>query len=474
MRLISIDNLEEGMQLGQNLYDEHSRLLLGRGAAIRSGYVTRLKEMGLPALYVQDADTADIAAPEVVRPAARARAIQTLTNTVSAVSTSLEGIRQLSIDEAHQQIRSKKFMDTFKSMTRNQGIDQMVGDVDTLIDQLMNREVIVGLNSIKTHDNYTFQHSIDVTIMAMLLGRKIGWEKERLNALGIGCLLHDIGKILIETEILNKPGRLSEEEFEEMKAHPTLGFELVKTIAPNLSYLIPHVAYQHHERQDGSGYPRGIKGNEALDRNLSNTIHDFGAITAVADIYDAMSSDRPYRQGWPPDRVVDLIRSLSGTHLNRRVVEIFLGTVAPYPIGTGVKVLNGEYGGYEGVVADVHDKILDRPTVRLLFDTEGRRIDAVEIDLQTEEDIRVESVRDGEPEMEPLGSSRAKTVVVPEEQPQESRDQVSTTAGEEATPQESAPQVPATTEEEVECPSCGHKGQGKFCVECGTPLSKEA
>lgn len=453
MRLINTNNLEEGMQIGQDLYDEYNRLLLGRGATLKGSYVTRLKQMGLPALYVQEADTSDISVPEMIPPAVRAKAIQNLSNTFQAISQSLEGMRQLSLDEAHQHVHSKRFIDTFKSTTSNQGIDQIVGDVDTLVDQIMNKDVILGLNSIKIHDNYTFQHSIDVTLMGLLLARKIGWEKERLTAFGIGCLLHDVGKIFIQSEILNKPDRLSEKEFEIMKSHPTLGYDLIRTIAPHLSNLISHVAYQHHERQDGSGYPRGIKGNKALDRNEPNTIHDFGAVAAVADIYDAMASDRPYRQGWPADRVVNLIKELSGSHLNPRVVEIFLQTVAPFPIGTNIRIQDGTYAGYEGVVADVEDKDLTHPIIRLLFDPQGNRIDAIQVDLREEEDIQLESVRDGAPQMEPLGSSLKMTTIL--HQAEADR-----------------PIQPIIQTNKPICPSCGYENQTtvKFCNECGTAL----
>jgi HD-GYP domain-containing protein (c-di-GMP phosphodiesterase class II) len=453
MHLINIDNLEVGMQIGQDLYDEHNRLLLGRGATLKDSYVTRLKQMGLPALYIQDADTSDISVPEMIPPAARAKAIQNLTNTFQAVTHSLDGMRQLSLEEAHEHVHSKRFIDTFKSTTNNQGIDQIVGDVDTLVDQIMNKDVILGLNSIKIHDNYTFQHSIDVTLMALLLARKVGWKKERLTAFGIGCLLHDLGKIFIQSDILNKPGRLSEEEFEIMKSHPTLGFDLIRTLAPHLSNLVAHVAYQHHERQDGSGYPRGIKGNQALGRNEPDTIHDFGAIAAVADIYDAMASDRPYRQGWPVDRVVNLIKELSGSHLNPRVVEIFLQTVAPFPIGTNIRILNGSYVGYEGVVADIEDKDLTHPIVRLLSDPQGNRIDAIQFDLRIDEDMQLESVRDGAPQLEPLGSSQKVVTIL--NQAEADR-----------------PLQPIIQQNNAICSSCGYENQPSVnvCSECGTGL----
>jgi HD-GYP domain-containing protein (c-di-GMP phosphodiesterase class II) len=299
-------------------------------------------------------------------------------------------------------------MDTFKTSSKDGGLEQIIGDVDSLIDQLMEKDVIAGLNSIKVHDNYTFQHSIDVSIMGILLARKIGWDKERLKAFGVGCILHDIGKIFIEKEILIKPGKLTDREYKVMKAHPVMGYQLVKTIAPSLGYLAPHVAFQHHERQDGSGYPRGIKGNNKIGANAPNSIHDFGAVAAVADIYDAMTSDRPYRSGWPPDRVVELIKSLSGTHLNSRVVDIFLRTVAPHPVGTCIKMLDGPNEGFEGVVVDVDDHTFDRPQIRLLTDTSGERVEPINIDLREEEDLKIMSIRDGEHDMEPLGSSRSR------------------------------------------------------------------
>lgn len=404
MRLITLDNLQIGMQAGQDIIDEHNRLLLSRGAQIKGPYINRLRQMGMPALYVMNEHTADITVPDVIKPAARTKAINNLTQTFNAVEKSVEGATETSLDEAREHVRSKRFMDTFKSASKD-GLDQILGDVDTLIEQLMEKDVVVGLNSIKLHDTYTFQHSIDVTIMGILLARKIGWDKIRIQAFGVGCILHDIGKIFIEKQILNKPDRLDEDEYEVIKAHPTLGFDLVKTIAPTLGYLIPHVGFQHHERQDGSGYPRGIKGTNDIGKNEKGMIHDFGAVSAVADIYDAMTSDRPYRAGWPPDRVNDFIRQLSGSHLNSRVVDIFLKTVAPYPIGTGVKVITQEYGNYEGVVVDVDDSVIARPKIRLLFDPDGEEIDPIDLDLQERTDINVCSVRGPEPQMQPLGSS---------------------------------------------------------------------
>jgi hypothetical protein len=119
MRLIYLDKLEEGMEAGDPIYDEHNRMLLARGATIRPAYVNRLKQMGMPALYVQDKDTADISIPQVIPQAARVKAMKNLTNSFETIGKATEGFRQMSIEDAHHNIRSKKFMDTFKSLTRN-------------------------------------------------------------------------------------------------------------------------------------------------------------------------------------------------------------------------------------------------------------------------------------------------------------------------------------------------------------------
>ena len=150
--------------------------------------------------------------------------------------------------------------------------------------------------------------------------------------------------------------------------------------------------------------PEAYRETTSWVRTRPSMIHDFGSVSAVAGIYDAVASDRPYRPGWPPDKAVGLIQELSGTHLNSRVVDIFLKTVAPYSIGTMVKVLTGTYEGCQDVVADVDESVLNRPKVRVLFDPDGSRIEAVGVELNDEDEVTVESIRGEFPTIEPLGS----------------------------------------------------------------------
>ena len=261
-----------------------------------------------------------------------------------------------------------------------------------MVDQLMGGDVTIGLNSIKTFDNYTFQHSLDVSIVAIMMAKKFGLPEKRLRELGIGCLLHDMGKVLIPVDIVNKPGKLTEQEFVIMKSHPLIGYELTKGVS-SIGLLPPHVALQHHEKQDGSGYPRGLTGNNHLKIDMiPRTIHLFGNIVAVADVYDALGSDRPYRPALPPEKVFSIIREMSGTHLNSQAVNLLFKIAPVYPVGTTVRVLSQDKFGFIGVVVSLNEGSLNRPNIRLILDNRKMRIDPVNINLEESMDVQVESI----------------------------------------------------------------------------------
>jgi hypothetical protein len=191
-----------------------------------------------------------------------------------------------------------------------------------------------------------------------------------------------------------------------MKAHPVVGYHMVKAICPGMSSLVAHVAYQHHERQDGSGYPRKLTGSNTLGENAAGKIHDFGALCAVADVYDAMSSNRPYRVGWSPEKVVATIASMAGTHLNKAAVEIFLSVVTPYPVCSEVILLSGKHSAYSGIVKSVSAEKLARPVVRILRNPAGERVEPFDVDLSVELDVDLRAMQAEEPAMDSMGGRR--------------------------------------------------------------------
>jgi HD-GYP domain-containing protein (c-di-GMP phosphodiesterase class II) len=226
-------------------------------------------------------------------------------------------------------------------------------------------DAALAIADLAAADAYTHRHSVNVTALGLVLARdqwrREGWLDyrghrrydrldERLGHIGMGLLLHDIGKMAVPREVLNKPGPLDEDEWELMRTHPEAGVALLDTRA--VSPLVITVIRDHHERVDGSGYPRGIGGTD---------IHQFSRIAAVADVYDAITSEQPYKTAAPPRAGVDVIVAGPGRAFDPEVVESFRRIVFPHPVGTEVRLLDGR----TGIVVRVDPQSPDVPIVRL-------------------------------------------------------------------------------------------------------------
>lgn len=177
-------------------------------------------------------------------------------------------------------------------------------------------------------------------------------NEKNLEILGLGAILHDVGKMLVPLEILRKPGQLTEKEFEQIRKHADYGFHLIKNVH-TVSLLVANCAYQHHERLDGSGYPRGIKGDE---------IHYFGKIIAVADVFDAVTSNRVYRNAMLPHQGLEVLYAGVGRKFDNTIIEAFRRAVAIYPNGLSVELNDGR----KGVVSAQNEGIGDCPMIRIL------------------------------------------------------------------------------------------------------------
>ena len=237
--------------------------------------------------------------------------------------------------------------------------DALVGDLLELPDAALT------LDDLDVFDTYTHRHSVQVTVLGLLLARR-AWSKEgwtdyrgkqrydgfadRLRKLGVGLLVHDVGKLAVPPEVLNKPAALSLDEMEVMRSHPEAGVELLRSAG--LSPLTITAIRDHHERPDGSGYPNGITGK---------AIHEFARFAAVADVYDAVTSKRVYSGAVPPHVGVKIIAEGSGTQFCSEVVRHFRAVVMPYPVGHEVVLPDGR----KGVVVFVDADAPDRPLVRV-------------------------------------------------------------------------------------------------------------
>ena len=235
-----------------------------------------------------------------------------------------------------------------------------------------NPGVLSALLRLRHQDSYTYMHSVSVGALMVGLGRQLGIESSQLPELGLAGLLHDVGKVGIELELLNKKGRLSEEEFARLRTHAPYGHRLL--VKGNASEIALQVTRHHHERADGSGYPDGL-GGDAITLPAR--------MAAVCDVYDATTSNRPYKDAWQPAFALRKMAEWSRTQYDLRVFHAFVRAVGIYPIGTLVRLKSG----YLGIVVDQSDAALLTPHVKVFFSIEhGHRVPAKVIDLGREGD----------------------------------------------------------------------------------------
>ena len=224
-----------------------------------------------------------------------------------------------------------------------------------------NRTALVALTAMRNYDNYTFTHMVNVSILTMGQARALGIEGRLLREFGLSALMHDIGKVRTPKEILQKPERLTEQEFVIMRRHPVEGAEILRR-TPEMPILAPVVAFEHHLRMDGTGYPEGAK----------RSVLNLGTmICSIADVYDAMRSQRAYQQAFPTDRVLAVLKKDDGAHFEAQLVRRFVQLLGIYPPGTLVKLASESVA----VVTRVHAPDPYRPRVKVLFGADGARHD---------------------------------------------------------------------------------------------------
>lgn len=224
----------------------------------------------------------------------------------------------------------------FLGSVRNGGgieAEAVSSTVGKMVDSVIrNQDALSSLVRLKSVDDYTFAHCVNVCILSLSIGRHMGLSREELQDLGVGAILHDVGKVLVPEQLLKKPGALSEDEFTEMKRHAALGDEFLEK-SGGISDRARAVAREHHEKFDGTGYNRRLTGKD---------IHHFARITAVADVYDAMTSNRVYQKGLRPEEAMKRMYGMRGKSFEPEIVERLIKCLGVYPVGTVVKLNTGE------------------------------------------------------------------------------------------------------------------------------------
>jgi HD-GYP domain len=341
LRLVNTRYVEEGSVLARPVMNPSGKILLQTGVLMTASYINRLKTLGYDVLFIQDDRLEDVEA-----------------------HTSISG--------QTREVAYKTIQDICRYIERDSGSSLPIASVRKSIEEMINDllssvDILGNLVEIQGYDDYTFHHSVNTTIIALVLGIASGYSQQRLLELGMGVLMHDIGKIMIPEIVLNKKTPLTVEEFEEIKQHTTYGFDILRK-NNDFSLLSAHIAFQHQEKWDGSGYPRGLKGSE---------IHEYGRLAAVADVYEALTSKRVYRKAIEPNEAYEYIVAQTNTHFEPKILDVFKKHIAVYPSGSGILLSNGQRGN----VVRQNPAFPNRPHVRVFYENEKTLPDPIDYDL---------------------------------------------------------------------------------------------
>lgn len=330
MRYVSIDTVEPGNVLLRSIYTSDGLALLNAGVQLTVGMLSTLRRLGVTAVYIQDERFADVAAEEILSEQTRREALSTFAMAVNVVQNG-------------KVLSSKAVSD----VTSN------------IVDEIMrNQKVLVNLTDIRTKDNAQFLHALQVCTLATVIGVNLGLPKPQLQELAVGALLHDIGKFEVPTKEKNQEDAELEGNINDGKQHTWRGYKRLRKMK-EFSITIPHVALQHHEHVDGSGYPRQLAGED---------IHRYAKIVAIANYYDNLvAGDGLDGKQLLPHEATERLMGYAGKRFDLETVIAFLRSIAIYPNGTSVKLSTGQIG----VVVGQHLGLPARPIIRLFQKDQG-------------------------------------------------------------------------------------------------------
>jgi len=332
-----------GMTIAEDIYNEYGAVIVPDGTVLDDFMIDRITQLGFTKIKIYDTegDMIEVSGSELFR---------------AQYNENLNSVKSVLHDISNgKEIDSKRVNATTSSILAR--INE-------------NKDIVTCVTEMRASGEYLYAHCVNVSLLSMLIGKWMKMEFPKLKSLVTSAFLHDVGKTKISPEILNKPGRLDADEFEEIKNHPTYGYKISENIA-DLNDDIRKGILLHHEREDGSGYPFGLKGE---------SIPEFAKIIAVADVYDAMTSNRPYKERDCPFDVFETIQKDNFGILDHKITSLFLKNIASYYLGEIVKLSNGVIGE----IVYINPFSISKPIVK----SDNRYIDlSIEHNLKIDEMI---------------------------------------------------------------------------------------
>jgi putative nucleotidyltransferase with HDIG domain len=379
--------LKTGMKLGVNLYAPNGRdLLLHEGTLLSRDIIEGIAKRDIPDVVILSDSEKHVSELMIPLPndAVKKNDVHfTYPESVEdLILMEYEGSMILKLDDPLVEATRKKAVKTAKwilqevSKGAKPQVEAAQATVKDLIDTVShNKSAFLNITGVRMIDEYTFVHSVNVAAYTTVIALESGVQTDELETICTGALLHDVGKMLIDQKILNKKGRLTDEEFTEIKTHAEKGYDILRKNSIDEKTAV--LAKSHHERCNGSGYPTGLDSS-----NSPVSIQ----MAAIADVYDALTSDRVYKKAMPAGDAMKIIVSETGKHFNADLVSLFQRTIGIYPIGSYVELNNG-------FVARVleQNKGIVRPIVQLIADSKGNELeDRTVLNLMDHEDIYID------------------------------------------------------------------------------------
>lgn len=332
MEKTTLEKVKYGAVFAKDVYAIDGKLLVKKGTTYREPFTDRFKEYGIREIFVEK--TCD-----------------------SISKQEIDITKSFSIqDVIHEKTRMHASNQMNRTLSRmgavsNSNIRKVRKLVEAMIDELLEKkDFVLALSQMRSVDDYTYQHSVNVGVLSIMIGIDLSLSREELRCLGTGAILHDIGKTMIPEEIIKKPSKLTKEEYTEVKKHTEYGYEMLRQT--DISEEAAQIALFHHEKYDGSGYASGLK---------NTGIPLYSRIVAVADVYDAMSNDRVYQRKSTHEKVFREITHQGNRHFDPDIMEIFARHLHIYPNGSGV-ILNT---GQRGIVLEQNSLYPESPMIRV-------------------------------------------------------------------------------------------------------------
>lgn len=365
MRLVPVNCVRPGTQLGKTLYNSSGSVLLKQGIELNETLLTRLEENGILLVYVDDGysyqEIQDIIQPEV-----KYRAIDSIRSVFELIEKKQKPGPEESLDLRKQLLQKSmgKYLDSVRTISA-----QIIDNI------LSSQTLMINLVDIKSYDNRTYEHSLNVAVLSLILGIEAKFSKNQLHSLFIGALLHDIGKVLLPVKAKKT---LTEEDKEILKAHPLKGYEYMKD-SHSIDGVSKAIILQHHEHWDGTGYPR---------RTSGEFLNIAARIVSIANCYDVLTSDTVGGQAVLPNEAMEYLMGAAGTEFDFNLVSLFVRKIVPYPPGTLVNLSNGQIA----VVEEVNNNFPLRPIIRYVKRGTGALMEGT-VNLMKENSILITGVQ---------------------------------------------------------------------------------